>query len=81
MILNNILKDKLTSMVLDPSVKLDNGQQLNAVWAERMKDPKKFDMLLAYHIATGSFYGKTDALDKKAKTKAANISKKLIKNP
>lgn len=78
--LTKALKDKITAMVLEPSVKLENGQQLNAVWAERMKDPKKFEMLLAYHIATGTFYGKTDTLDKKAKTKAANKLEEIVKS-
>lgn len=74
------LKEKITNMVLEPFTKLDNGQYLNAVWAERMKDPKKFDMLLAYHIATGTFYGNMDSLKKQAKSKAAEELEKAIKH-
>lgn len=74
------LKDKIANMVLEPATKLDNGQYLNAVWAERMKDPKKFDMLLAYHIATGTFYGEMEVLKKQAKSKAAEDLEKAIKH-
>ena len=65
---NKPTKDKIVKMVLEPAVKDANGNAINAVWAERAKDPKKFDAYLAYHLLQGTFYGNMDSIRKKVKT-------------
>jgi hypothetical protein len=70
-------QQKLEKMILDP-VKDNTGNVTNSIWAERNKDPRKFDLLLAYHLSTGLFYGKTDVLTRKEKTKAADELEKVL---
>jgi len=65
---NKQTKDKVIDMVLKPVAKDQNGNLLNGIWSERAKDPQKFDAYLAYHILTGTFWGKIDAVKKKVKT-------------
>ena len=57
-------------MVLKPAATDANGNALNAVWAERAKDPKKFDAYIAMHILNGTLYGDLGKIKTKAKTSA-----------
>lgn len=68
--INKQTKDKLIDMVLKPTEKDANGTPLNAIWAERGKDPKKFDAYLAMHLLNGTFYGDLGKVKSKAKTSA-----------
>ena len=55
-------------MVLEPAAKDAQGNVLNGVWAERAKDPQKFDAYLAYHLTNGTFWGNLDKIKSKVKT-------------
>ena len=68
--INKQTKDKIIDMVLKPATKDVNGNPINAVWAERAKDPKKFDAYLAAHLLNGTFYGDLSKVKTKAKTAA-----------
>jgi len=68
--INKQTKDKLIDMVLKPVEKDANGTPLNAIWAERAKDPKKFDAYVAMHLLNGTFYGDLGKIKTKAKTSA-----------
>jgi len=65
---NKQTKEKIIDMVLRPAAKDANGNVLNAIWAARSQDPQKFDAYLAYHLLTGTFWGKTDKIKKQVKT-------------
>lgn len=77
---NKQTKDKVVDMVLKPVAKDSNGNLLNGIWAERAKDPQKFDAYLAYHILTGTFWGKIDTVKKKVKTDTVSELENLWKN-
>ena len=68
--INKQTKDKIIDMVLKPAATDANGNALNAVWAERAKDPKKFDAYIAMHILNGTLYGDLGKIKTKAKTSA-----------
>lgn len=68
--INKQTKDKIIDMVLKPAAKDANGNPINAIWAERAKDPKKFDAYLAAHLLNGTFYGDLSKVKTKAKTAA-----------
>lgn len=54
-------------------VKLDNGQVVSQVWANRMKDPIKWDAAVAYLDAIGFFEGKAgNKFIKEAETKSTS---------
>lgn len=65
---NKPTKDKIIKMVLEPAAKDAQGNVLNGVWAERAKDPQKFDAYLAYHLTNGTFWGNLDKIKSKVKT-------------
>ena len=66
--INKPTKDKIIKMVLEPAAKDAQGNVLNGVWAERAKDPQKFDAYLAYHLTNGTFWGNLDKIKSKVKT-------------
>lgn len=61
-------KNQIINMVLEPAGKDGQGNPINGIWAERAKDPKKFDALLAYHLINGTFYGDMKSIKSKIKT-------------
>lgn len=61
-------KNQIINMVLEPAGKDSQGNPINGIWAERAKDPKKFDALLAYHLINGTFYGDMKSIKSKIKT-------------
>ena len=65
---NKPTKEKIIKMVLEPAAKDVNGNPLSGVWAERAKDPQRFDAYLAYHIVNGTFWGNLDKIKSKVKT-------------
>lgn len=67
--INQKTKDKLYDMITKP-VKTESGQPTNSVWAERSKDPKAFDMKLAYLIHSGIFNGDIKSIATDARSKA-----------
>ncbi len=69
--INSQTKNKLYDMITKP-VKMENGQLTNSIWAERAKDPKTFDMKLAYLMQTGVFKGDLKTIAADARTKALN---------
>lgn len=66
--INKPTRDKIIKMVLEPAAKDAQGNVLNGVWAERSKDPQKFDAYLAYHLTNGTFWGNLDKIKSKVKT-------------
>ena len=47
---------ELEAMILKP-VKTEDGRTINAVWAEREKDPINFDIWLAFAVKNGLHKG------------------------
>jgi len=77
---NKPTKDKIIKMILEPAAKDANGNALNGVWAERAKDPKKFDAYLAYHLLQGTFYGNMKSIEKKVKTDVTTDFEEKLRN-
>lgn len=77
--INKQTQQKLEKMIFEPAVKDPNGNTLNAIWAERAKDPKMFDLKLAYLIHTGAFKGEIESVVAKAKTDAITQLEKALK--
>ena len=56
------------------------GVMLNEIWAERSRDPEKFDTILAYMFSKGVFKGKMESFVKQAKTDALKDLDAALKN-
>ncbi len=76
--INKQTKSKIEQMLTKPVKTNDRGQALNAIWAEREKDPISFDTKVAYFMSMGLFDGKADVFDKNAKTKATQSLKEVL---
>lgn len=76
--INKPTQQKMEKLLLEP-VKDIHGNVTNGLWAERAKDPKKFDAHLSYLLTSGLFYGKTDVIKKTAKTKVLNEFEEALK--
>ena len=76
--INKQTKDKIIDMVFKPAVTDNNGNTLNAIWAERAKDPRAFDAYLAAHLLNGTFYGDLGKIKTKAKTSAVTELEKQL---
>lgn len=76
--INKSTQQKMEKLLLDP-VKDAQGNVTNGLWAERAKDPKKFEAHLAYLLTSGLFYGKTDVIKKSTKTKVLNDFEEALK--
>lgn len=77
--INKQTQKKLEDMILKPAAKTDQGVPVNAIWAERIKNPQKFDLTLAYLINTGIFEGKLDKVKTKEKTKVITDFEKALR--
>lgn len=75
--LNKQKKDKLFDMIVKPS-ETYNGQPVNALTAKMLKDPVKFNYILASLIDAGVFDGKWDNLIKVGKSKAIEDLTKAV---
>jgi len=75
--LNKQKKDKLYDMIVKPS-ETYNGQPVNALTAKMLKDPIKFNYILASLIDAGVFDGKWDSLIKVGKSKAIEDLTKAV---
>jgi uncharacterized FlaG/YvyC family protein len=67
-------KDEIRKLIITP-VKLDTGEVVSQIWAERAKDPIKFDAGIAYLKTIGFFDGKP--LDKFMKVAQTKVTSKL----
>ena len=76
--INKPTQQKMEKLLLEP-VKDIHGNVTNGLWAERAKDPKKFDAHLSYLLTSGLFYGKTDVIKKTTKTKVLNEFEEALK--
>lgn len=76
--INKPTQQKMEKLLLEP-VKDVHGNVTNGLWAERAKDPKKFDTHLSYLLTSGLFYGKTDVIKKTTKTKVLNEFEEALK--
>ena len=72
------MRDKIAKMVLDPAMKTEDGRVLNGIWAERAKDPKNFDLKLAYFLASGQFNGNNEPVKKVVETELAKKMEKIL---
>ena len=70
--INKQTKQKIEDALLKPIQVDANGRQLNAIQAERAKNPTKFDSIVAYMMLTGAFEGKWDKVQSAVKTKTIN---------
>jgi hypothetical protein len=72
-------KKELKEMILKPIGNDKNGNPINAIWSERLKDPIKFDMAIAYFIKNGGLTGKFDKIEKRVKSRTVQEMKNSMK--
>lgn len=71
-------KMELEAMILKP-VKTEDGRTINAVWAEREKDPINFDIWLAFAVKNGLHKGSIpEPAKKNIKSSVANNLKDIL---
>lgn len=76
--LSKVQKQEINDMIMKPVAQDSNGKPVNAVWAEYLKDPMKFQLAVALAIKNGTLYGAKAPVTKAAETKAMSKFKAQI---
>lgn len=78
--INAQTKTKIFETITQPVAEMQDGRQVNAIWAKRAENPVDFDIKMAYLLNAGIFDGKWDKLTTTAKSNAIQELDAAIKS-